>query len=419
MARTLSQQLLLNDTRFTQFLSELYTQNLKDICERYSALTEDLTGDILFFSSPGRAELVGNHTDHNHGLVIAGSINLDIAAAVVKRNDNLIIVKSAGYDAFTVDVNDLSVDTNMYGTSLSLLKGVVKGFIDKGFNVGGFDVRADSNIFKGAGVSSSAAFELLFCEILNVLYNDGKIDFTTKAIIGRFAENVYFGKPSGLMDQLSISRGNVSFMDFSTEIPNSFTAEWNFDDLSLVIINCGGDHCNLTGEYASIRSEMESIAKYFGKSVLNEVAPEKIYDSLPILRQKFPGRALLRALHFIEENERVKKAYDAINRSDKDSFLSIINESGLSSALLLQNCYPSGDYEQTVPSALAVVKRDDRTLACRVHGGGFAGTILAFVDTQNETNYLEKMRNVFGNENVFGVKIRKFGAVCIYNKGNL
>ena len=416
MARTLSQELLLNDTHFKQSVTKLYSHSLKDICERYSALTDDLKGDIIFFSSPGRAELVGNHTDHNHGLVIAGSIDLDIAAAVVKHDDNVITVKSAGYDAFSINIDNLSVDNKLYGTSIALLKGVVKGFKDKGFNVGGFEVHADSNIFKGAGVSSSAAFELLFCEILNVLYNDGKIDFTTKAIIGRFAENVYFGKPSGLMDQLSISRGNVSFMDFSTEIPDSATAEWNFDDLSLVIINCGGDHCNLTGEYASIRFEMESIAKFFGKSVLNEVEPEKIYASLPELRKHFPGRALLRALHFIEENERVKKTFNAINNSDKESFLTLIKESGYSSALLLQNCYPSGDAEQTVPSALAIVKRDVHTLACRVHGGGFAGTILAIVDSQNENNYVNKMKTVFGQDNVFGVKIRKFGAVCVYKK---
>lgn len=414
MARALTKEVLLNNAAFINSAEKLYNGNLKNVCERYSALTEGLNDNVMFFSSPGRAELVGNHTDHNHGLVIAGSIDLDVVAAVNKTDDDVITIKSDGYDPFSVNVNDLPIEEKMYGTSTALLRGIVKGFLDRGYAVGGFTANADSNIFKGAGVSSSAAFELLLCEILNVLYNDGKIDATEKAIISRFSENVYFGKPSGLMDQLTISRGNVSFMNFGTEIPTSETVEWKFDNLSLVIINCGGDHCNLTEEYAAIRTEMESIAEFFNKPVLGEVPAEKIYSSLPELKQRFCGRAILRALHFAEENERVKITATAIAEENGEKFLEMITASGLSSALLLQNLYPSGDVEQNVPLALAIIKRDKDTLACRVHGGGFAGTVLSFVRSSDSDSYVSRMKQIFGEENVFGVKIRKYGAIRVF-----
>ncbi len=410
MARTLTKETLLGNSAFTSSVTKLYRADLKAVCERYSSLTDNLTGKIRFFSSPGRAELVGNHTDHNHGLVIAGSIDLDVACAVVQTDDNVITVESEGYAPFSIDVNDLPIDEKLFGSTLALVRGVCKGFIDRGYKVGGFTARASSNIFKGAGVSSSAAFELLICEILNVLYNDGKIGFTEKAIIGRYAENVYFGKPSGLMDQLTISRGGVSFMNFGTEIPSSESADWKFDDLSLVIINCGGDHCNLTDEYASIRTEMESVAAFFGEKVLGEVDENLFFSSLKSLKEKFSGRAILRAIHFFEENKRVTFAEKAVKERDKESFLRAIKESGKSSYELLQNCYPSGDVAQPIPLALAIAARNPSTLAYRVHGGGFAGTILTFVDTENSVSYVNEMSEYFGKENVFCVRIRNYGA---------
>jgi galactokinase len=331
----------------------------------------------------------------------------------VKTDGGTITVKSAGYAPFSVSVDDLAVDGAKFGTSEALLRGVVKGFLDKGYKVGGFTAHADSDIFKGAGVSSSAAFELLLCEILNVMYNGGKVGFVEKAIISRFAENVYFGKPSGLMDQLTISRGGVSFMNFRDDIPFSESAPWNFDDLSLIIVNCGGDHCNLTGEYSAIRYEMNSVAAYFGKTVLAEVSEKDFENALPDLKTKFAGRAILRAIHFFEENKRVEKSVAALENNDRKSFLGLITESGLSSYTLLQNCYPSGDTQQPVPLALAIARRNRDTLACRVHGGGFAGTVLAFTETRNKDSYVEYMSRFFGRENVFGVKIRKFGAIKI------
>lgn len=413
MARTLTKETLWANPVFLSFAKKLYTADLKSVCARYAALAEGLDGDVRLFSSPGRAELVGNHTDHNHGLVIAGSIDLDVACAAVKTDDGVITVVSEGYDPFTVNVNELPVDGQLFGSTKALVRGVVKGFIDRGYAAGGFTAHASSNIFKGAGVSSSAAFELLICEILNKFYNDGKIGYTEKAIISRFAENVYFGKPSGLMDQLTISRGDVSFMNFGTEIPTAETADWHFDDTSLVIINCGGDHCNLTGEYSAIRSEMESVAAYFDKKVLGDVDEEKFFAAIPDLRKKFSGRAVLRAIHFFEENRRVKQTEKAILNGDKAAFLKNITESGLSSYMLLQNCYPAGDVNQPVSLALAIAARHKYTLACRVHGGGFAGTILTFVDTVNSVSYVEEIANVFGKENVFCIKIRKLGATEI------
>ena len=412
MARKITKETLLGSRTFVESAASVYTVSPEAAAERYARLAEGLE-NVRLFSSPGRAELVGNHTDHNHGLVVAGSIDLDVACAVQKTDDGVITVISEGFDPFTVSVDDLPVEGKLFGTTKALLRGVVKGFLDRGYKVGGFIAKANSNIFKGAGVSSSAAFELLLCEILNVLYNDGKIDFVEKAIISRFAENVYFGKPSGLMDQLTISRGGVSYMDFSTEIPGSESVDWKFDDLSLVIINCGGDHCNLTGEYAAIRTEMELIASYFGKKVLGEVDPKSFFDAIPDLRSRFSGRAILRALHFFTENARVKATKVAVDKKDRESFLHLITESGLSSYTMLQNCYPAGDAEQPVPLALTICSLDEDTLAYRVHGGGFAGTILAFVDTQKVSDYTKRMKSIFGDENVFGVKVRKYGATEI------
>lgn len=413
MARALTKESLLSDANFIKMASQLYTAPIEEVAERYSALSEGFKGEVYLFSSPGRAELIGNHTDHNHGLVIAASIDMDVAAVVQKTNDNSITIKSVGFDPFTICLDDLEVDKSKYGKSQSLCKGVCKGFLDRGYKVGGFVAVTKSTIFRGAGVSSSAAFELLMCEILNVLYNDGQISVVDKAIISRFAENVYFGKPSGLMDQLTISRGGVSYMDFKKEVPDSTGAPWNFDDLSLVIINCGGDHCDLTDEYAAIRYEMNSVAKYFGKEVLIDVSEKEFYDKLPELKKEFTGRALLRAMHFFDENSRVQNTLNVLSKNDKDSFLELIKESGRSSYMYLQNCYPTGDKAQSVPLALAIVSKNQDTLAYRVHGGGFAGTILCFVDSNKVGNYTTEMKKFFGDENVFDVKIRKFGAITI------
>lgn len=410
MARALTKESLLKNDTFLASAAKLYDSDVEAVAERYSSLTEGLNGKIRFFSASGRAELIGNHTDHNHGFVIASAIDMDVAAAVVATDDDFITVQSAGYPAFTVKLDDDKIDESKFGTSEALLKGVLKGFTDRKRKIGGFIARMQSNIFKGAGVSSSAAFELILCEILNVLYNDGEMDFKEKAIISQFAENVYFGKPSGLMDQLTASHGGVSYMDFFDPAdPVARSLDWRFDDLKLVIINCGGDHCDLTDEYAAIRSEMNDVSAYFGKNVLRDVKKKEFFAVLPDLKNRYTGRALLRAIHFFEENERVSACYDALVAEDEEKFLSLITASGKSSYELLQNCYPRGDVAQPVALALAITERHPDTLACRVHGGGFAGTILSFVKKTKFSSYLSYMESVFGKENVFGVSVRNVG----------
>lgn len=414
MARALSKENLLQNPRFVSEISRLYDADKETIAERYSSLTESLSGKIRFFSASGRAEFIGNHTDHNHGLVIASAIDMDVAAAVTQLKENYVIIESVGYPAFTVSLDDDKIDENEYGTSKALVKGVIKGLRDRGRKTGGFIAHMHSTVFKGAGVSSSAAFELLLCEIFNALYNGGKIDFKEMAVISQFAENVYFGKPSGLMDQLTSAHGGVSYMDFNDpSSPEAKSLEWSFDDVGLVIINCGGDHCDLTDEYAAIRSDMHAVAGFFGKSVLREVSKEEFFCALPKLKNRFSGRTILRAIHFFEENERVTKAFSALEKKDMNEFLTLITESGNSSYELLQNCYPKGDTEQPIPLALAIAKRHKDTLACRVHGGGFAGTILAFVEKAAMSEYVKYMKTLFGETQVFGVSVRNAGAIEI------
>ena len=334
--------------------------------------------------------------------------------AVVKTQDNAVTIRSDGFPEFRVKLDDTKIDECFYGTSVALLQGIIKGLTDRGHKVGGFVMNAHSNIFKGAGVSSSAAFELLLCEIFNVLYNDSKIDFVEKAIISQFAENVYFGKPSGLMDQLTISRGGVSYMDFADgAMPKTKNAPWDMDEISLVIINCGGDHCNLTHEYAQIREEMNEIAKFFGKNVLREVNYSDFLENIKELKSRYTGRAIMRAIHFFEENNRVNEAYKALSTKNVDRFLELIRQSGISSYTLLQNCYPSGDKAQSVPLALVIANLNCDTLASRVHGGGFAGTILTMIKKENSKKYVEQMNEIFGKENVFLLGIRKIGATLV------
>ena len=414
MARALTKESLMQNPAFISAAKSLYDLPLEVVAERYSSLTENMSGNVRLFSASGRAELIGNHTDHNHGLVIASAIDMDVAAAVVPSDEPYAVVHSVGYPAFIVNLDDDKINTEEYGTSPALLKGILRGFRDRGYKVGGFIAHLDNRIFKGAGVSSSAAFELVLCEVLNVLFNDGKMDFKERAIISQYAENVYFGKPSGLMDQLTVSHGGVSYMDFND--PSDPTAEglkWTFDDLKLVIVNCGGDHCDLTDEYAAIRSDMHEVAAHFNKKVLRDVDKAEFFATLPTLKGKYSGRALMRAIHFFEENDRVNEALVALNGGDREKFLRLIDASGASSYDLLQNCYPNGDKSQPIPLALAITKRHRYTLACRVHGGGFAGTILSFVDRANADEYIEFMKKTFGKENVFGVSVRSAGAVEI------
>ncbi len=393
----------------------LYHKTGKETASRFEELYMSHSarhkGEIKMFSSSGRIEICGNHTDHNHGKVLCASVTVDTLGAVTKRDDGIITVDSEGYDPVVVDTKDLKADKKEYGTTRGLVRGVLKGMADKGYLIGGFDATVRSSVFKGAGVSSSASFELLITEILNVLYNDGKMDKMEKARVSQFAENVFFGKPSGLLDQSAIALGGVSFIDFKNlQKPVVKNLTWGFDDVDVVIVNCGGDHCNLTPNYSAIRSDMEEVARCFGKKYLRQVSEKDFYDSIPELSKKVSERAILRAIHFFEENKRVVALYKAIEKGSEKKTFEMINASGESSYKLLQNCYPEGSVDQPIPLALTLTKKFDGVRATRVHGGGFAGTILTMVNKDKTSSYVEYMSNIFGKENVFVLGIREAGA---------
>lgn len=365
------------------------------------------------FSSPGRAEILGNHTDHNHGIVMVASITCDVVAAVSKRDDNIIKICSEGYPPVEVDITDLTPKRSEYGTSDALARGVAKGVIDKGYNVNGFTAYTTSSIFKGAGVSSSAAFEVLICEIFNTLYLDGVLTDIDRAVISQFAENVYFGKPCGLLDQSGISIGSLVKLDFNVPTQPTVTKLNAPKGYTLVLTNTGGNHASLTSHYAAIRKEMEEIASFFGKKVLRDVPKSDFDKTLPTLKRRFSGRAILRALHFYHENERVLIAEKALLDGDTEAFLKAVNESGISSLTLLQNCYVPGDTMQPVVLGIEASRDYLKGGAVRVHGGGFAGSILAFVKNDQVNGYVALMKNLFGKDNVFESEVRPLGTTLV------
>lgn len=363
-----------------------------------------------FFSSSGRIELLGNHTDHNNGLVLVSAVSLDILAGSKKIDENYIKIISEGFPQITINLNNLELTPIEKGKSSAIIKGVVKGFINRGYKVGGFYCFATSNIFKGAGISSSAAYELLIAEILNYYYNDNKIDRVELAKIAQYSEVEFFGKPCGLLDQMGISLGGVNLIDFeSIDTPLINHIELELENYDVLLINTGDDHTSLTKYYSEIKEDMEKVSSYFNKKNLREVAYKDFLDAIPILREKFGGRAILRAIHYYDENERVKRAYKAIENNDISTFLTCVNESGESSYKLLQNCYYANDINQGITLALTISKKIIIDGACRVHGGGFAGTILAIVNKNESKDYLEVMGSIFSKENCNRVELRKLG----------
>lgn len=368
------------------------------------------TEDVEFFSSPGRIEIVGNHTDHNGGKVLCAAINFDTLASVSKRTDGIIEVKSKGYPMLRVDVEHPDFAVSEIGTSLALIKGVVDYFKRSGKTVGGFSACMTSNVPKGSGVSSSSSFELAIAEILNVLYNDSSLDPVFKAKASQYAENTFFGKPCGLMDQSAIALGGVDFIDFASfDEPIIEKAHWNFDDLDIYVIATGGDHSDLTDDYAAIPQEMKEVASLFGAKLLHEIPRDKWERDKHNIVGKVSERAYLRAEHFFEENARVENALKAVKNGNEDEFLSIVNESGLSSRRKLQNTYSPASRNHNLENALDRVVKIEGVVASRVHGGGFAGTILVFAK-KSETGVDNALEIMFGTENVFKLAIRDSGA---------
>ncbi len=372
------------------------------------------TQDVNFYSSPGRIEIVGNHTDHNGGKVLCAAINFDTLATVSSRTDGIIEIKSKGYPMLRVDTSNVNFLASEIGTSNALIKGVVDYFIHTNKKVGGFSACMTSSVPKGSGVSSSSSFELVIAEILNVMYNDSTLDAIFKAKASQYAENAFFGKPCGLMDQSAIALGGVNLIDFKDfENPVVERANWDFKDLDIYVIATGGDHSNLTDDYAAIPFEMKEVAKQFGAKLLHEIPRDKWERDKENIKGKVSERAFLRAEHFFEENERVENAVVAIDNRDEQAFLDIVNKSGLSSRYKLQNTYSPAGRNKNLENALDRVVKIDGVVASRVHGGGFAGTILVFA--KKSASGVESALNLmFGDGNVFKLAIRPTGAEKLF-----
>lgn len=361
------------------------------------------------FSSPGRIELLGNHTDHNNGKVLVSSVDLNILAVASKRDDNKVVFYSHGYKRMEVSLNRLKSRENEYGTSLGLIRGVLFKMKELGYNIGGFSVCSDSTIFRGAGVSSSAAFEVLIAKIESVYYNNDSIAPFELAKISQFAESVYFNKPCGLLDQSGIALGGVNFIDFkSTKEPEIKNLKVNIKGYQFIIINTGDDHTQLTPCYAAIKDEMKEVSHFFGKEVLREVDESEFLAKENEIIEKTSKRAFFRAKHYFEENRRVQTAYDALMKKDYLTFFKMMDESGTSSYYQLQNCYVNDENEK-LPEALRFAKEVDPECYSRVHGGGFAGTMLMIVKKNKLKEVYPLLVEKFGRENVMRVSLSENG----------
>ena len=353
------------------------------------------------FSAPGRTEISGNHTDHQHGCVLAASVNLKTTARVVLNGTSVIRIQSEGYPVISIDLTDLSVRDDEKNSTAALVRGVAAAFAQRGAKLSGFDAQVSSTVLPGSGLSSSAAFEVLIGNILNGLFFENRLDAVEIAKIGQYAENVYFGKPCGLMDQMASSVGSMVFIDFKDE-QNPQVERIAFDFAAtghaLCIIDTGADHADLTDEYAAITRELKTVCRFFGKEVLRDVPEDAFYKALPEVRAAAGDRAVLRAIHVYNENRRVLCQKQALLDGDFDTFLAYVKESGKSSWCCLQNVIPAGRKEhQEVAVALALAEELlAGSGACRVHGGGFAGTIQAFVPVDRLDSFKAGMEAVLG-----------------------
>lgn len=390
-----------------------YVETLNDFGELYG-----WDRDVSIMSAPGRTEVCGNHTDHNNGKVLAASINLDAIAVVSKADGDTIRVKSKGHRMNVVDLNDLTPDESKFGDSTALVQGVAAGIKNLGYNIGAFDACTTSDVMGGSGLSSSAAFEVLLGSIFSYAFNDGKISAVDIAKVAQYSENVFFGKPCGLLDQMASSVGSFVTIDFeSTENPVIKKIDFDFSKSghSLCIVDTGGNHSDLTDDYAAVRGEMEAVAKAMGKSVLRETTYEDFMANLPKITKQVNDRAILRAIHFYYENMRVDNAIAALENNDFEAFKEIIIDSGNSSYMLNQNVYsPKNPTEQKLSLALAISKELLAGKgAWRVHGGGFAGTIQAFVPNDMLNDYKSAIEGVFGDGSCHVLIIRPVGGTQV------
>lgn len=402
-------------------IEALYGEESERAQKRYAHLQEKFTeefgeAELRYFSAPGRTEIIGNHTDHNGGQILAGSITLDTICAAAPTDDGIITIVSEGYRPVSVDTKALS-ETPKEDGSKSLVAGMAEAAENFGYKVGGFRAYVTSEVIASAGVSSSASFEMLVCTVLNAFYNDGKMSIADYARMGQYAENHWWNKSSGLMDQMACAAGGVIFLDFSEGVRYE-TIDFSFDDydMDLFILNTGKGHADLTEEYSSIPHEMYAVAEKLGESRLADVSELVLLTTLGGMREKLGNdRALLRALHFFEENKRVNEAREAVAAGNSDKLLQLMGESGKSSYEWLQNAYCTEDTkEQSIPLALCLTELFLKRCArgtCRIHGGGFAGVIMAILPKEEREDYTAFMSQFFGKENIYRMGLRRYGAV--------
>lgn len=385
------------------------------LVERFEKRFGEAHGALCFFSAPGRTEIGGNHTDHNRGRCLAGAVNLDTIACVEKTDDGVIIVDSEGFPPITVGLEKLDVRTGDFGTTLALIRGTAGVMKEMGYQIGGFRATISSSVLRGSGLSSSAAFEILIAAILDGLYNGWTVDFKTRAIIAQKVENVYFGKPCGLLDQMAASAGGMVALDFETDDAQVEAVACDFaaHGYALCVVNTGGDHGDLTDDYAAIPAEMKAVAAQFGKKVLREVDPAEFEANVGRVRAEVGDRPVLRAMHFFDDNARVVDQVAAVRAGDLETFFADVTASGDSSWKLLQNVYARANQEQMAMG----IELSRRFLkgegAQRVHGGGFAGTIQAYVPMARLEAYVALMDSVFGKGSCTPLMIRPEGAVMM------
>ena len=365
---------------------------------------------VYHFSAPGRTEIGGNHTDHQHGCVIAAAVDMETMAEVTLNGTNVIRVDSEGYRPVEIDLGDLNAKESERNTTAALIRGVAAAFAQRGYKLAGFDAKVKSTVLPGSGLSSSAAFEVLIGRILNGLFANGEVSAIEIAQIGQYAENVYYGKPSGLMDQMASSVGGLVFIDFNDpKMPVVEKVDYDFahSGYTLCTIDAGADHADLTDEYAAIPAEMKQVARFFGKEVLREVDEKEFYKEIAELRKETGDRAVLRAIHFFNENKRVQLQVRALKNDNFDAFLHYVNESGLASWTLLQNVTPAGYVEkQDMAFTIALCQQLlGGEGAVRIHGGGFAGTALAFVPNDKFESFKAAVESALGTGHCHPLKI--------------
>ena len=394
---------------------EKQTKRYADLLLRHTALFGERS-DVQLISAPGRTEIGGNHTDHNNGRVLAASINLDALCAASSRDDLKVCFHSEGYDPIEMDLTDLSVHPEETGTTKGLIRGVAYGMKQAGYRIGGFDAAVTSTVAGGSGLSSSAALEVMLTGVLDSLYNEFKMPYVLRAQISKQAENIYFGKPSGLLDQMASAAGGLVTVDFrDTDRPEVEAISYDFakKGYSLVVVATGGSHANLTDHYAAIPAEMKSVAQCFGQPVLRGLTVEQMTEKIGELRSKVSDRALLRAFHFIQEDERVPEQVAALKEDRIRDFLKLIIDSGRSSYMYLQNIYADpADQSLSLALCLAENMLQGRG-AWRIHGGGFAGTTLNFVPQDLTEKFVNVMEQAFGDGACSVLNIRPVGAARV------